>query len=103
VDGTDLPELSADAFNELITRETDQVELKTGLGQKPLQEVLLAMSSTTGGHVFIGVTDDRRISGRRRDQGVDDAIHQAALSARNVGRYAISQMHVAAFRWSSST
>ncbi len=81
---------TADVFATLIERETDDVELKTGLGSKPLQEALVAMSNTMGGTIFVGVTDDRHVVGKVRDQGTDDTIHQAALAARNVGRYTIS-------------
>lgn len=43
---------SADEFRSLIDRETDRIELKIGLGGKPLQEVFVAFSNTDGGLVF---------------------------------------------------
>lgn len=52
------------------------------------------MSNSQGGTVFIGVTDDREVVGRARDQGTDDAIHEAALAARNVGSYRITSVSV---------
>lgn len=85
---------SADEFARLVEIETNDVELKTGLGRKPLQECLVAFTNTEGGTIFIGVTDDRRVSGRRRDQGSDDAIHEAAGDALNLGRYEISTADV---------
>ena len=78
---------STNEFAALIAREDDEVELKTGAGQAALQPPLVAMSNTSGGRIFIGVTDHREVVGRARDQGTDDAIHQAALAARNIGRY----------------
>lgn len=35
---------SAEEFRSLIDRESDRIELKTGTGGKPLQEVLVAFS-----------------------------------------------------------
>jgi len=94
VDGEHGRTYATAEFQMVIARETNDVELKTGLGSRPLQEVLVAMSNTEGGSIFVGVTDDREVVGRRRDQGVDDAIHQAALAARNVGRYSITEVNV---------
>lgn len=87
-------EYSTEEFAALIARETDDVELKTGTGGKPLQEAMVAFSNTEGGSIFVGVTDDRLVTGRARDQGTDDAIHQAALNARGLGRYSISEIDV---------
>lgn len=81
-------------FAELVARENDQVELKTGTGNKPLQEALVALSNTDGGVIFLGVDDRRNVLGRTLDQGTDDAIHQAALDAYNVGRYEVQQVRV---------
>ncbi len=85
-----VPSWSAEEFQLLVEREDDDVELKSGASVKKLQEVLVAFSNTGGGTLFIGVNDEREVIGRRRDQGTDDAIHEAALTAVNVGRYAIS-------------
>lgn len=93
-DVAEEPNYTMAQFAVVIARETDDVELKTGLGAKPLQEALVAMSNTEGGSIFVGVTDTREIVGRRRDQGVDDAIHEAALAARSIGRYSIMQISV---------
>ena len=81
-------------FQELVARETNDVELKTGASAKKLQEAIVAMSNTEGGTIFIGVTDDRRVVGRVRDQGTDDVVHEAALAAKNVGNYQISSATV---------
>lgn len=86
---TPATKMTSEAFSRLIQREDHRVELKTGLGRRPIQEALVAMSNTSGGQIFFGVTDDRRVIGKQRTQGVDDAIHEAALTATNVGRYAI--------------
>lgn len=81
-------------FQRLIARESDDVELKSGASPKKLQEAMVAFSNTSGGTIFIGVDDDRRVLGRERDQGTDDAIHEAALAAHNVGYYRISTARV---------
>ncbi|MBE7195954.1 MAG: putative DNA binding domain-containing protein [Gordonia polyisoprenivorans] len=78
-------------FARLISREHDEVELKSGVGRDAIQAAMVAMSNTTGGRIFIGVDGQRRVVGRIRDQGTDDAIHEAALAARNVGRYSIER------------
>ncbi|GAB3593046.1 ATP-binding protein [Angustibacter peucedani] len=80
---------SADDFQRLVARETDEVELKSGASAKKLQEAMVAFSNTAGGTIFIGVDDGRHVIGRQRDQGTDDVVHEAALSAHNVGRYRI--------------
>jgi ATP-dependent DNA helicase RecG len=85
---------TADVFQQMIAREHDTVELKTGTGQKPLQEAFVAMSNTDGGHIYIGVRDDRTVVGRKRDQGTDDAINRAAHDAHNIGRYSIAEAEV---------
>lgn len=85
---------TTEEFQEVVELETDDVELKVGLGTKPLQEVLVAMSNTDGGSIYVGVTDKRVVEGRKRDQGVDDTVHEAALAAKNIGRYAISEISV---------
>lgn len=86
--------MSADEFRALVAREHERIELKTGTGRRPLQATMVAMSNTEGGLIIIGVTDDRTIVGRRRDQGVDDEIHGAAFDASNVGRLDISEVLV---------
>ncbi len=65
-----------------------------GLGHDPIQETLVAFSNTGGGVIFVGVRDDGTVVGRRHDQFVDDKIHEAALSARDVGRYHILEIDV---------
>ena len=85
-----MPEWTPAAFADLIAREDDDVELKAGASPKKLQEAMVAFSNSGGGSIFIGVDDQRKVIGRRRDQGTEDAIHEAALSARNVGHYEIS-------------
>lgn len=83
-------ERRASEFQQLIEREDDDVELKSGASVKKLQEVMVAFSNTGGGTIFIGVDDRRTVVGRRRDQGTDDVIHEAALTGVNIGRYSIS-------------
>jgi ATP-dependent DNA helicase RecG len=85
---------SAKEFARLIEWETDEIELKTGLGVDPLQEALVALSNTNGGVIFVGVKDDRTVVGRSLDQGVEDKIHEAVLAARDVGRYSVREIVV---------
>ncbi len=63
---------SPEEFERLISRETDRVELKTGVGGKPLQEALVAFSNSDGGVIFIGVDNRRDVRGRTLDQSTDD-------------------------------
>ncbi len=65
-----------------------------GLGSDRLQEAFVALSNTQGGVIFVGVQNDGTVVGRRLDQGAEDKIHQAALAARDVGRYRISKVSV---------
>lgn len=88
-------QLSAGEFAELITRETDGVELKTGVSAEKVQDAMVAFSNAEGGLILIGVKDDRTIVGRTLDQGTDDAIHAAARNARDLGRYQVKQVRVA--------
>lgn len=91
----ELPDrLEAADFVRLIERETDQIELKTGVSADKVQEAMVAFSNAEGGAILIGVKDDRTIVGRALDQGTDDAIHSAARTARDLGRYAVKQIEV---------
>ena len=85
---------TAAEFARLINRESERVELKSGVGHNPLQDAMVALSNVDGGVVFVGVKDDRTVVGRSHDQGVDDKIHEAALAATNVGRYTITEVEV---------
>lgn len=85
-----MPKWTAAEFQRLIEREDDDVELKSGASPRKLQEAMVAFTNSGGGTIFIGVNDQRVVIGRRRDQGTDDAIHEAALNGVNIGRYAIS-------------
>jgi ATP-dependent DNA helicase RecG len=81
-------------FAALVEREHDRLELKTGTGNRALQESMVALSNTNGGAILVGVDNDRRVLGRRLDQGTDDAIHQAARDARDIGRYGVREIEV---------
>lgn len=88
------PRYSPRVFAALVKRESNGLELKQGLGKRALQEAMVAFSNAAGGVVFIGVTDEGTVSGRSWDASVDDKIHEAALDARNVGRYRIHSVEV---------
>jgi ATP-dependent DNA helicase RecG len=86
---------TAAEFASLVEHENDEIELKTGLGSDPLQEGMVALSNAAGGVIFVGVQNDGTIVGRKLDQPSEDRIHQAALDARDVGRYHIRPVEVA--------
>jgi ATP-dependent DNA helicase RecG len=88
------PRYSEPEFKRLIEREHERLELKTGAGRRPLQETMVAFSNAEGGAILIGVTDQREVKGRSRDQGLDDDIHGAANDAHAVGRYEILELRV---------
>ncbi|MHB1613829.1 MAG: ATP-binding protein [Actinomycetes bacterium] len=81
-------------FADVIAREDDRVELKSGVRGKALQEALVALSNAAGGVIFLGVNDDRTL--RRVDlaQGVEDSIRDAAHEAHDVGRIEIRSLRV---------
>ena len=85
---------TAAQFAQLVNRESDRIERKSGASGKPLQEAMVAFSNSQGGVIFIGIADDGRVTGRTLDQGTDDRIHAAAIDAHNVGRYQIRQITV---------
>ena len=74
--------------------ESDFVERKTSAGQKGLQRAVSAFSNAEGGVVLVGVDDDGTILGRALTPGVEDAIHQAALTLHDPGRYRIHELDV---------
>ena len=86
--------MSGDELAQVIEREHEQIELKTGIGRRPLQASLVAMSNADGGLIIIGVNDQREVTGRRRDQGLDDEVYGATFDALNVGRVEISEVNV---------
>lgn len=81
-------------FGRIANRESDTVEFKTGAGSRPLQEAMVALSNTSGGTIFIGVDDRRRIVGKQLDQPTDERINTAAVEAHNLGRYEVRQITV---------
>lgn len=85
---------SAQAFAEIVRLEGDGIELKTGVSAAKLQEAMVAFSNGDGGVIFIGVADDRTVVSRSLDQGTDDKIHEAALTARDLGRYEVREIRV---------
>ncbi len=85
---------SAEAFQRVFAEETDYVEFKTGTGNQPLQDAIVAFSNAEGGVIFVGVKDDGSIAGREPTQGTLDAISQAFRDTRDPGRYSIRQILV---------
>jgi ATP-dependent DNA helicase RecG len=56
--------------------EHERLEFKASANN--LREVIPAMAMTQGGEVVLGVTDDRRLAGRRLDQRTLDAVTRCA-------------------------
>lgn len=74
--------------------ESDFVERKTGTGQKGLQRSITGFSNSGGGVVLIGVDDTGAVVGRALTAATEDAIHQAALTLHDAGRYRIRELDV---------
>lgn len=74
--------------------ESDFIECKSGVGQSPISKALTALSNTEGGVILIGVRDDGELIGRSLTEGVENAIHQAALTVHDPGRYRMRQIDV---------
>jgi ATP-dependent DNA helicase RecG len=85
---------STEEFQSVFDGETEYVEFKTGTGNQPLQDAIVAFSNTDGGIIFIGIRDDGGIVGRELSQGTLDAISQAFRDTRDPGRYTIRQVYV---------
>lgn len=74
--------------------ENDYVERKTGTGQRGLQRSITGFSNASGGVVLVGVDDAGKVIGRALTASTEDAIHQAALSLHDPGRYHIRELNV---------
>lgn len=85
---------SREEFERLFAGETDYVERKTGTGNQPLQDAIVAFSNADGGVILVGVKDDGTIVGRELTPGTMDAIVQAFRDTRDPGRYSIVQISV---------
>jgi len=81
-------------FEAAFPAESDYIERKAGTGQHPLARAITALSNTEGGVVLIGVRDDGAVVGRSLTEGVENAIHQAALTVHDSGRDRIREMSV---------
>lgn len=81
-------------FDQAFPRESDLVERKAGIGVKPIQEVMVAMSNTFGGVILFGVRDNGELLGRSLTADTDREIHEAANTARSVGVYQVHEITV---------
>jgi ATP-dependent DNA helicase RecG len=86
--------MSLSEFRESFPAESDYVERKAGVGERPLAKAITALSNTDGGVILIGVHDDGTVAGRALTEGVANSIHQAALTVHDPGRYRIRQASV---------
>lgn len=86
--------MSADEFERAFARESDYVERKTGTGSRPLARAITALSNTDGGVILIGVTDEGTVTGRALTAGVEEAVHDAALTVHDPGRYRIRELMI---------
>jgi ATP-dependent DNA helicase RecG len=75
--GRPIKELDTATFWERFGRiEHERLEFKTSANN--LREVIPAMAMTRGGHIILGVTDERRLVGCPLDQRTLDAIMRRA-------------------------
>ena len=81
-------------FAGLVARETSEIELKSGIRRRALQEVMVAFSNTTGGVIFLGVNDDRSLRGVVLTQHVQDAIDDSAHDAHDIETLDVLQVAV---------
>ena len=86
--------MSRAEFDEAFPTESDYIERKSGTGQDPIARAVTALSNTEGGVILIGVRDDGEVIGRALTDGVENAIHQAALTVHDPGRYRIRELEV---------
>ena len=87
-------QMARDEFETAFPAESDYIERKSGTGQDALARAVTALSNTEGGVILIGVRDDGEIVGRALTDGVENAIHQAALTVHDPGRYRIREIDV---------
>jgi ATP-dependent DNA helicase RecG len=98
-ESTDTPMvMSPSEFEAAFPTESDLVERKSGTSYRELQRAIVAFSNTEGGVILVGVDDAGRVVGKPLTPGVIDAIHQAASSAHDPGRYWIHELLVGATR-----
>jgi ATP-dependent DNA helicase RecG len=86
--------LTGSEFTNLFPSESDLIERKAGVGQDPVAKAITALSNTEGGVILIGVRDNGEVAGRSLTEGVENAIHQAALTIHDPGRYRIQELEV---------
>lgn len=90
-----LPDrLTAEDFQRRFPGENDRVEFKTGTGNQPLQDAIVAFSNAEGGVIFVGVNDEGGIVGRELSQGTLATITQAFRDTRGPGRYEIREIRI---------
>lgn len=77
-------------------RESEFLEFKSGTGSKPIREAIVAFSNSHGGTVLVGVDDRGNFKGRRAGAGQTavEALHEAAQSVRDPGRYSVREIDV---------
>lgn len=74
--------------------EGEHVEFKTGIGKGQIESSAAAFMNANGGLVFVGVTDDGKVRGRRLDPGTQDDIHQRMRTIVGASRYTIDALDV---------
>jgi ATP-dependent DNA helicase RecG len=81
-------------FMAAFPAQSDRIERKAGVGQTPIAKAVTALSNTDGGVILVGVRDDGELIGRSLTEGVENAIHQAALTVHDPGRYRLRELDV---------
>src|SRR5438105_1243436 len=84
--------MSREDFDGAFAAESDSVERKSGTGQNPIARAITAFSNTEGGVLLVGVNDQGQLLGRPLTEGVEAAIHTAALTIHDPGRYWIKEV-----------
>lgn len=86
--------LSTTDFAEAFPGEGDHIEFKKGVSVSRVQEAVVAFSSSDGGVLIAGVTDEGRVVGVDQPGEKAKALHQALREARDPGRYEIRDLDV---------
>ncbi|KAB2846330.1 MAG: hypothetical protein F9K44_15565 [Hyphomicrobiaceae bacterium] len=86
--------MTNEEFSKTFPSESELVEWKSGISNRPLQDAVVAFSNTGGGLVLIGVDDDGNVLGRELTPGTEDILHRLISDVRNPGRYWIQSLAV---------
>ncbi len=94
--GFSAPEVREGFSTDGVFRESEFLEFKSGTGSRPIREAIVAFSNSDGGTILVGVDDRGHFHDRRGGAGQTavEALHEAAQSVRDPGRYSVRQIEV---------